>query len=207
MMDISLCEILILLFLGKRIPPIVAFFVECEDCRNYKLSCDNNIADFFVNKVIPWCRKRYNISHKPEDCIISGLSLGGLFASYMGLNHSNIFGNVLSQSGSYWWYPNYDSGKPLKKYKSNGITWMAESFQEHEKLNLKFYLEVGALERDRIINGSKNMRDILLSKGYHVQYSEFQGGHDYLSWRETLAKGLRYLTRECDTPISLLIKE
>lgn len=37
------------------------------------------------------------------------------------------------------------------------------------------------------------MKDVLLSKGYQVAYSEFKGGHDYLSWGETLAKGLVYL--------------
>lgn len=37
------------------------------------------------------------------------------------------------------------------------------------------------------------MKDVLLSKGYQFEYSEFKGGHDYLSLGETLAKGLVYL--------------
>ena len=32
--------------------------------------------------------------------------------------------------------------------------------------------------------------DILLGKGYPVHYEEFNGGHDYLSWRGTLAEGI-----------------
>ena len=31
---------------------------------------------------------------------------------------------------------------------------------------------------------------LLLAKGYEVHYQEFVGGHDYLSWRGTLADGL-----------------
>jgi enterochelin esterase-like enzyme len=35
---------------------------------------------------------------------------------------------------------------------------------------------------------------VLLAKGYEVHYQEFVGGHDYLSWRGTLADGLILLT-------------
>jgi enterochelin esterase-like enzyme len=34
------------------------------------------------------------------------------------------------------------------------------------------------------------MRDVLLAKGYEVNYQQFVGDHDYLSWRGTLADGL-----------------
>jgi enterochelin esterase family protein len=31
---------------------------------------------------------------------------------------------------------------------------------------------------------------VLLAKSYDVHFQEFAGGHDYLSWRGTLADGL-----------------
>jgi enterochelin esterase family protein len=34
------------------------------------------------------------------------------------------------------------------------------------------------------------LRDVLRVKGYEVHFQEFAGGHDYLSWRGTLADGL-----------------
>jgi len=34
------------------------------------------------------------------------------------------------------------------------------------------------------------LRDVLLAKGYEVHYDEFYGGHDFLSWRGSLADGL-----------------
>lgn len=105
-------------------------------------------------------------------------------ASYIAFKNSNIFGNVLSQSGSYW----YEEQLLTQKYK------------ESEKLPINFYLNAGVLEDSpydtepimmEVIN---NMRDVLLSKGYNVQYENFYSGHDYLSWRETLATGLIALT-------------
>jgi enterochelin esterase family protein len=31
---------------------------------------------------------------------------------------------------------------------------------------------------------------VLLAKGYEVHYQQFNSGHDYLTWRGTLADGL-----------------
>ena len=31
---------------------------------------------------------------------------------------------------------------------------------------------------------------MLRAKGYEVRFKEFEGGHDYLSWRGTLTDGL-----------------
>jgi enterochelin esterase-like enzyme len=61
---------------------------------------------------------------------------------------------------------------------------------------LRFYLDAGTYEYDMsgrgsgILMPSRHLRDVLRLKGYEVHWQEFSGGHDYLSWRETLAEGL-----------------
>jgi enterochelin esterase-like enzyme len=41
-----------------------------------------------------------------------------------------------------------------------------------------------------ILEPSRQMRDVLLARGYEVHYQQFVSGHDYLNWRGTLADGL-----------------
>lgn len=171
------------LIMDEKIPPIVAIFIDSyEETRRQELRCSDNFGDMIVKELIPWVRSKYNISNMSSEAVIGGLSLGGLTASYVGLKHSEVFGNVLSQSGSYWYDPEGNK---------EGECWLGEQYNQIEKLPLKFYLNVGVLENEKQMIGTNvKLRDILLAKGYHVYFEKFNSGHDYLSWGETLASGL-----------------
>lgn len=41
----------------------------------------------------------------PAQTIVGGGSYGGLAATFAAFQHPELFGNVLSMSGSYWWTP------------------------------------------------------------------------------------------------------
>lgn len=80
--------------------------------------------------------------------VIGGLSLVGLAAT-IGLKYSEIFGNVLSQSGLYWYKPN-----DCKE--QDGACQISSEFEKVKKLPLKFYLNVGILEeKDNMIGVNK----------------------------------------------------
>jgi enterochelin esterase family protein len=175
------------LIADSRIPPVVALFIDSTDTREEELSCSDVFLDILVNDFMPWFRENYYISHVAQDGIIIGLSIGGLTASYIGLKHSRIFGNVLSQSGAYWY-------KPDGCEESESACWISSQFKKIEKLPLKVYLNVGILEeQENMIGVNKTLRDVLRTKGYEVEYEEFKGGHDYLCWGENLANGLSSL--------------
>jgi enterochelin esterase-like enzyme len=79
---------------------------------------------------------------------------------------------------------------------SSEPNWIARQFISSPKKPLRFYLDAGSAEfnatggADSILFCTRTLRDVLRAKGYEVHFQEFAGGHDYLSWRGTLADGL-----------------
>ncbi len=174
----------------RKIPATVVVRIVNPDqeTRNRELACDDTFADYLSEELVPFIQANFNTSREPSKTAIGGYSLGGLAASYAAFHHPNTFGMVLSQSGSYWFEPSHkEFAEP---------NWLARQFAEHEKLQLRFYLDAGSNELDLRGDGSgilvpnRQLRDVLKAKGYEVFYEEFAGDHDYINWRGTLADGL-----------------
>jgi enterochelin esterase family protein len=182
------------------IPPLVAVMVDNPD-RWRELSCNPTYADFLAQEIVPWARANYRATDRPEQTIIGGSSLGGLQAAFVGLKHSEVFGNVLSHSGAFGWMPN-DEKEP---------EWLTRQFAASPRLPLRFSFEAGLMEgtwwwRDLMLKlpdappanlidptflaANRKFRDTLQSKGYSVHYTEFNGNHGMLNWRGTLASHL-----------------
>jgi enterochelin esterase family protein len=181
----------------KRIAPIVALIVgNAKGMRGTELPCNPTFAAFLNFELIPWLRQSYNVTHDPRRVTIGGSSYGGLAATCAAYRHPETFGNVLSQSGSYWWTPPLDPSKPNSFAPSADPSYVAQLFVNSPKLPIRFYLDAGSLELDKTGEGgsilvpNRHLRDVLRAKGYEVFYQEFQGAHDYQSWRGTIADGL-----------------
>src|SRR6202453_1795351 len=184
------------LIAASKIPPTVAVLIAnpSQESRNEELTPNPKFADFLAKELIPWIHAHYNVTDDPGKTVVAGSSLGGLAAVYAGYKHPEVFANALCQSGSFWWAPDHSGAIP------DGVTtetgWMAKQFIASSKLALRFYLDAGSFEFDSngtgggILETSRDMRDVLLAKGYEVHYQQFVGGHDYLSWRGTFADGL-----------------
>lgn len=175
------------------IPAVVAATIHniSGKTRSPDLSCSKDFADFLATEMVPWIRKNYNVSSDPQQTTIQGISLGGLMSFYVGLKHSEVFGNVLAQSSSLWYYPEWLNTTLPPHSSERG--WLSHQYALSPKLNLRIWMEVGRYETDYqfdMIRENRRMRDVLEAKGYPVAYSEYHGGHDYVTWRGTLADGL-----------------
>lgn len=145
-----------------------------------------------MEELVPWISENYLVTRDPSQIFVGGASAGGLAAAYAALEHPEVFGNVISQSGA------FSFGKPGEE----GFEWLTEQIASKEKVAVKFYLDAGSLETKslrpigdapNLIAASHRLRDVLRDMGYFVHYHQFSGGHDYISWRGCFAKGLLVL--------------
>lgn len=177
---------------AKKIRPLVAILVDNlnEESRDRDLECYPPFADFLAKELVPWARQRYRFSTEPERTIVGGVSLGGLNAAYCALRYPEVFGNVLSQSGAFSYFPDWDE---QEENDTSPFGWLIREFVTTRKLPIRFYLEAGLFENDcpeALLTQNRRLRDVLEAKGYSVVYSEFAGGHEFLSWRGSVADGL-----------------
>jgi enterochelin esterase family protein len=176
----------------SKLPPMVALILDnpTPTSRATEFACYEPYAEFIAKEAIPWVRANYNVTGDPTQTVISGVSFGGLASVFVAFRHPEIFGNVISQSGSFWWKPESD----------NEPEWLTRQFVTSKKLPLRFFLDVGLLETGPTPHGapdmvavSRHMRDILRARGYEVEYRECNCGHDHLNWRGMLPDALTFL--------------
>jgi enterochelin esterase-like enzyme len=173
------------------IPPLVTVMISSLDfaTRERELLCNPSFAEFMIHELIPMIRGAYHVSADPSRTIVGGFSACGLTGVYLGLQYSDVFGNVLSQSGLFWWKPDADPEDE----------WLARQFVASPRLPVVFYLEVGLREMGTLngewdfLRSNRHLRDVLQARGYKVNYSEYNGGHDWSCWRGSLADGLMAL--------------
>jgi enterochelin esterase family protein len=177
-----------------RVPPVVALLIgNASGARDRELVCNREFSQALVTELLPWAHGLYNLTSDPHRTVVAGSSAGGLAAACSGLWHPEAFGNVLAQSGAFHRTPTLGSNAADSSSEPN---WIARLFISSTQKPLRFYLDAGSAEfnatggSDAILFCTRTLRDVLRAKGYEVHFQEFVGGHDYLSWRGTLADGL-----------------
>jgi enterochelin esterase-like enzyme len=170
----------------KVIPPVIVAFLHSQGTRNEDLQPNAKFQQFIGTELLPWVRERYRVSKDPKLNVVAGSSFGGLAAAYTAFVHSEIFGNVLSQSGSFWWSPTY----LLDVTPSPNAGWMVKQFAESAPKPLRFYMSVGSWESAGMLSGNRILRSVLMGKGNAVTYSEVVSGHNYANFQQTFPDGL-----------------
>jgi len=154
-----------------------------------------------AQELMPMLRTSYPISADPKNAVIGGFSAGGRAAAEIAFFHPDMFGNVLSQSGTFC---DCFQMRAPGSYEPN---LNAQAYLAAPRKPIRFYLEVGLYDGvpsadlpvheltldETDLMGNRHLRDVLRAKGYDVTYREVGGGHDFLHWRAMLADGLMAL--------------
>ena len=173
------------------IPPVVAVLVDSldQDTRGRELPGHPDFADMLAEELLPMVRAAAGFAPDPARTVLSGSSFGGLAAMTAALRHPDIFGNVLSMSGSFWWSP---SGTP-----ETGREWVAGRVAAAAMPPpLRVFLAAGIYETSgdgvtaSILDTNRHLRDVLMAKGVWVRHREYATGHDYVAWQGVLSDGL-----------------
>lgn len=145
----------------------------------------------FLGQLIPWVRARWPVTTDPHRVIVTGSSAGGLASAYVAFERPDLFGNVWSQSGAFWRGAEASNGAPYE--------WLTAQVAAGPRKDVKFVLDVGALEDHATLGGSgpnflvahRHFRDALVAGGYDVTATEVPGGnHAPQWWRQRLAFGI-----------------
>ncbi|KIF72931.1 hypothetical protein QR77_00745 [Streptomyces sp. 150FB] len=183
------------------IPPTVAAFVHNKNSwsRSEEMICNPKLVDQYADEILPWLRERYQVSDDPARTVVGGGSYGGLGSAWLAYNRPDLFGNVLSLSGSHWWgmRTSFGAAEDSTVYgRDDEPEWLTRQFSTAPRKPVRFWIGVGTLENQHLPGGitllsaNRNLRSVLLARDYEVRYHEFHGGHDRAGWRSAFVDGL-----------------
>lgn len=188
------------LIAAHQIRPAVVCFLSSPGTRSQDMNAKwQTFADAIATELVPRLRSLYAISENPKEVIVGGYSASGRGAALVALRHPEVFGNVLSQSGTF--------GAPfLTSAGVNEPNGISRLFIEAAKLPIRFFLDVGLYEQNNgnlpvdeqaltesMTVGNRHFRDVLEAKGYQVTYRETGGEHGGVHFRATFAEALMTL--------------
>jgi enterochelin esterase family protein len=202
------------LIAAKKIPPVVAVFVNNPEVnqpylRTLELSCNSSFTGFVVKELMPWLSHRYQVTKSPSRTAIGGASRGGLAAACAAFDHPEVFGNVFSQSGFFVYKDKNWFRRVGKDLAPDDVSQEEKAWEEYGAFTtqvvrsprkaVRFYLEAGIFENTyhpSVLIANRHLRDVLMAKGYTIQYEEFAGHHSIVNFRGSLATALIFVFAE-----------
>ena len=140
-------------------------------------------AKFLMQEVMPFVQQEYRVLEGARFTGMGGSSLGGLLTLYLGLKHSQIFGQLAALSPSVWW-----NQRVIHRFAA------AAPVEPRPRI----WLDIGTKEGPRIVHDVEQFRDILLQKGWQLggdlHYQRVVGAeHNEAAWAVRVGPFLRFL--------------
>lgn len=169
-------------------------FIDAIDgfTRNQELACDQQFWQAVEAELLPMLEELHGVHHEPEQTLLVGQSLGGLAAVYATLKQPTLARKAISISGSFWW-PDYELASKrgrLDPVQTNiGTISQMLTQNKQQALPIQAYLSVGKYE-DMMIDVNEQVAAGLRHHQVPVTQALFNGGHDWICWRNEIIHGL-----------------
>jgi|GEM_PF-5389460 len=174
---------------SNLIRPIMVALVGNSSEREKEMGCNELFSRFLAKELPSFIKQRKNIEIGNDNCIC-GFSIAGVCALFTSTHHHRVYRKNIFASAALYWSP--------QGY--NEPEFLISLISEVEKKDIQIYFEVGKMEDhaeyQRYAGGTSNLlsnrhlRHVLKAKGYDFQYFEFNGGHDFINWSDTVKRGL-----------------
>lgn len=165
----------------RRIQPVALALVDNGGrARGIEYLCSDATAAFVLTDVLSLAQQRLNLLNPdahPGAFGVLGASMGGLMATYLGIRAPEVFGKVMSQSGAF--------------ELAQRETVLHTLIRNGPAPSLKVWMDVGRYEW--LLEPNRRMAALMKERGYDVTYREYNGGHNYPSWRDDVWRGLEHL--------------
>lgn len=151
-----------------------------------------------LEEVMPRVEKLYNVSRKPSQRAIAGLSMGGGESTFVGLNHLDKFSWVGSFSGAYVMWPGVQqpppqpvtagipNPRPMANLTPDTIATVFPALDAKSNSRIRL-LWIACGSEDRLVRVNRQFTQYLDSKNIKYTYTEVPGmAHDWPIWRLNL---------------------
>ncbi|MGK5088815.1 alpha/beta hydrolase-fold protein [Bdellovibrionota bacterium FG-2] len=156
-------------------PAIVAILIPPKD-RNREYALNEDYVRFVATSLVPEVEQKLGASVGRNQRVIVGPSLGGLISFFTAVKYPEVFGNVVSQSGSFWW----DEGRMVNLLAGMNTVTLFRAFNSvgsYETLPMNEFNEKVAQESVRI--------------GIQMTFRKVPALHNWMMWRNELSGVLR----------------
>ena len=144
----------------------------------------SDYAEFLLTEILPAVGEEFKITDDPEGRAIGGISSGGICAFTVAWERPDQFRKVLSHVGS---FVNIRGGDAYPSLIRKGS----------EKKPLRVFLQDGSNDLDSVHGnwslGNKQMAAALKFRGYEMQFTYGEGGHNGNHGGAILPESLRWL--------------
>jgi enterochelin esterase family protein len=181
-----------------RIEPIIGVFIDPWQSVNDRVTWYDCQFDSYINYIdviVDFIDTTYATNTSATARLHLGDSLGGQISSYVGISRHNLFKNVGSHSGAFW-------------YGQNTCNLIDKIEKANETMHLKFWFSAGVYE-EAIWNDTKKVQQMVYDKNWDCNSMYLQEGHSWGSWRHTLDDLLEFFytpnpsdTNQCTATIT-----